>query len=76
MSNEDILEKIRESYFKHGYDNLIGVELKIGVNTYMELLRQNRDLMFAPTVSPTIFNRPITIDYEVKDGWGWGRPNQ
>ncbi len=70
-----ILDEIQEAYFKNGYDSAIGVELKISVETYRQMLLQDSRLTMLSRPEdaqlPPMFGRPVLIDYELKDGWVW-----
>lgn len=70
-----ILDEIQEEFFKHRYFDVIGVKLKLSVETYQQMLRQDSRLVMLSrpenTQLPPMFGRPVFIDSELKDGWVW-----
>ena len=74
-----ILDEIQEVYFKHRYDNVIDVKLKLSVETYRQMLLQDSRLAMLSQPEdaqlPPMFGRPVCIDYELKDGWAWEAQN-
>lgn len=70
-----ILDEIQEAYFKHRYNNVIGVKLKLSVETYRQMLLQDSRLAMLSRPEdaqlPPMFGRPVCIDRELKDGWAW-----
>mgnify|MGYP003601698363 CR=1 FL=1 len=74
-----ILDEIQEAYFKHRYDNVVGVKLKLSVETYRQMLLQDSRLAMLSQPEdaqlPPMFGRPVCIDHELKDGWAWEMQN-
>lgn len=75
-----ILDEIQEAYFKHGYDNVIGVELKISVETYRQMLLQDSRLAMLSRPEdeqlPPMFGRPVTIVRDFDRDWAWVYPQK
>lgn len=70
-----ILDEIQEAYFKNGYDSVIGVELKISVETYRQMLLQDSRLAMLSRPEnaqlPSMFGRPVFIKHDLNVPWAW-----
>ena len=70
-----ILDEIQEAYLKNGYDSVIGVELKISVETYRQMLLQDSRLAMLSRPEdaqlPPMFGRPVLIKHDLDVPWTW-----
>lgn len=75
-----LLDEMQEAYFKNGYDSVIGVELKISVETYRQMLLQDSRLAMLSRPEdeqlPPMFGRPVTIVRDSDRDWAWVYPQK
>ena len=71
-----ILDEIQEAYFKHNYENVIGVKLLISMDIYKTMLKQDERMVLIGRPDsdgslPPMFGRPVIVMRDLGVPWAW-----